>query len=102
MKISKTYQVITPESAEHGETAESGFEWAGYDMTPDELIRDMTVYVEPSEYPLRKVTRHTWFTSSDPDRDYSDCSDTYHSWHIDEATDLELKKLFILLKRAGR
>lgn len=101
MKISKTYEVITPESAEHGEAADHGFVYEGYEMTVDDLWAEMGPHVEASEWPLNKVTKHTWFTEVDPDRDYSDCSDTYHSWHIDQATDLELKKLSILFKRGA-
>jgi len=35
--VSQTYDVITPESAEHGETAESGFDFEGQAYTAQDL-----------------------------------------------------------------
>ncbi len=37
LKLSMTYDVITPESAEHGDTAESGFEFEAYPHTAHDL-----------------------------------------------------------------
>ena len=37
IKISMTYDVVTPESAEHGDTAENGFEFEVYPHTAHDL-----------------------------------------------------------------
>ena len=37
LKLSMTYEIVTPESAEHGDTAESGFEFKAYPHTAHDL-----------------------------------------------------------------
>ena len=37
LKLSMTYEIVTPESAEHGDTAESGFEFEAYPHTARDL-----------------------------------------------------------------
>lgn len=102
MKISKTYQTINfiKDSEDYNE--ESDFIYENEEMSVDDLMHEMTLYVEPSDFPLRyPLNRHVWFTQTDGDQDIHTGSVTYESWHIDQATDLEMKKLFILLKRGG-
>jgi hypothetical protein len=100
MFISKTYEIITEESREHCEAADSGFEYESQEMSVDDLIDEMSVHVETSQYPftVKDMRSHFWFTS-EPDIDYGTGDETRHSWHIEKASDLELKKLLILLNR---
>lgn len=100
MKISKTYQIVTPESAEDGDFADHGFEFEGYDYTVDEFVHDLGSGIElcRSYTPGMKLTQDMWFSDTDGEIDYSDGSTTYYSWHIDEATDLEMQKLSILMR----
>ncbi len=103
MKISKTYQIITEESAREGLPAEHGFVYERQSMTVDELMDEMTTFVEPcsSNWGIKDLRQHFFFTSDDPEVDLETGEHTYYAWHIDEATDLELMKLYIVLKRSA-
>lgn len=102
MKISKTYQTIRFIEDSEDYEDDSDFVYQDVEMTVDDLIHEMTVYVEPSDYPLRyPLNRHVWFTQMDADIDLHTGEQTRESWHIDQASDLEMKKLFILLRRGG-
>lgn len=66
-----TYDRITPESAVDGEAAESGFH------REDVTLRDVV-----SEFGRRCCEDSgQWFSTIDPDRDYSDGSETYYAIH---------------------
>lgn len=102
MKISKTSETITFFDDCDDYSNESHFVYENEEMSVDDLIHEMTVYIEPSDYPLRyPLPRHVWFTQSDADQDIQTGALTRESWHIDQASDLEMKKLYILLKRGG-
>lgn len=100
MKISKTYNIVTPESAEDGDFADHGFEFEGYDYSVDDLIDEMGTCIElcTSYRPGMKITRDMWFSETEGDQDLHDGSITYHSWHIDSASDLEMQKLSLLMR----
>lgn len=101
---SVTFDVVTPESAAHGDYAETGFEVedAPIDGDPIEtaadLIEDTCGHVEASS---SCIDAHTWFTSSDPERDYSDGSETRHSVHLNGFTDDEVRAVAARLKSKG-
>lgn len=98
-RIKKTYEVVTPESAEQGDFAETGWEdEVGAEIAPDEFdleehdgdesaaavalaVKHIGRCVEASDYP-RCHPGHTWYTDSDPDRDYEDGSETRYSYHL--------------------
>ncbi|MFW6855339.1 hypothetical protein ACODYM_29030 [Burkholderia gladioli] len=63
MRFSQTFEVITDESAEDGDVAESGFDWQDIDETFRDLVRRLeTDYcgAEPSDYPSANPR---WITS---------------------------------------
>jgi len=77
--ISRTYEIVTPESAEEGEAAESGFLSEGEAVTFRELVSLMREHPNPSCYPARGEA-FEWL-SSYPEADYRDASETTESLH---------------------
>ena len=83
-KVGKTYEIITPESAEHGDAEERGWVFDATPMTLRELIREIEELggVEPDSSPVpRKGTRLTLY-ESDPDTDYQTGAETREALHI--------------------
>jgi hypothetical protein len=79
MLFHQTYEVITDESAEHGEAEETGFDWKAVPYTFRELVHFLEreyCGAEPSD--SRGVPQ--WITSYG-ERDYQDGSFTNHSLH---------------------
>jgi hypothetical protein len=81
--ISRTFEVITPESAEEGEAAESGFLSEGEAVTFRELVSLMRDHPLPSCYPPRGEA-FEWL-SSHSETDYRDCSNRTESIHLDQS-----------------
>lgn len=77
--ISRTFDVITPESSESGESAESGFLVESESVTFRELVSLMRAHPNPSCYPPRGES-FEWL-SSYPETDYRDASETTESLH---------------------
>lgn len=67
--VSRTYEVITPDSAEQGEAAEQGYEFEDVPHTFRELVDLMQTHREPSEWPCTNPSAWVWFTS-DEDTDF--------------------------------
>lgn len=78
--ISRTFEVVTPESAEEGEVAESGFLAESESVTFKELVSIMRDYPNPSCYPPSGDSGE-WL-SSYPSQDFRDCSETTESLHF--------------------
>ena len=104
MKASKTYQVITQESAEVGNFAESGFVYEENEMSVDDFMDEMGAFVEPCScpYTITDLKDNFFFTDPDGELDYETGANTYHNYHIDQISDLERLKLWILLHRAQK
>jgi hypothetical protein len=83
MTVSRTYQVITPESAEQGDVAESGFDFQSEPVTFRELIDiiDRDGFRECSYSPVSGSVDE-WLTTY-PEQDYRDGSYTSYSLHFD-------------------
>ena len=77
--ISRTFEVVTPESAEEGESAESGFLSESESVTFKELVSLMESHPNPSCYPPSGDSSE-WL-SSYPSQDFRDCSETTESLH---------------------
>lgn len=77
--ISRTFEVVTPESAESGDVADSGFLVESESVTFRELVSLMRDYPNPSCYPPRGES-YEWL-SSHPETDYRDASETTESLH---------------------
>jgi len=87
IKITTTYQVVSPESAEVGDVEDQGFhdEQGEVFKTPQEaadFITEHYAYI-PSESPSDNAK---WW-STDGDEDYTTGFRTYYSYHIDTDTD---------------
>ena len=80
--ISRTFDVVTPESAEDGEAAESGFLVESESVTFRELVSLMRAHPNPSCYPARGEA-FEWL-SSYPETDYRDASERTESLHFDQ------------------
>jgi hypothetical protein len=81
--ISRTFEVVTPESAEEGEAAESGFLSEGEAVTFRELVSLMRDHPLPSCYPPRGEA-FEWL-SSHSETDYRDASERTESLHYDKS-----------------
>ena len=77
-----TYKIITPESAENGEAAESGFVSEDLPLTFRELVCELELRREPSCSGAPDTG--TWFTSY-PDPDYQTGSEETTSIHYSRA-----------------
>jgi hypothetical protein len=109
VRYSVTFDVVTPESAEHGDFAETGFEvkdramlWSCEETPVDaafELIQDKLGHVEASS--SGPLTASDWFTQADVYVDFSDASETRRSIHFAGLTNAEMRSLEAKLKTAG-
>ncbi len=98
-RIRISYQVVTEDSAENGDYADSGWEnEEGVCIEPDDYdvdehgsesaaavalaVKTIGNGCEASDYP-RCCPGHTWYTECDGDTDYSDGSVTTQSFHLD-------------------
>lgn len=77
--ISRTFEVVTPESAEDGEAAESGFLAESESVTFKELVSLMKSHPVPSCRPARGEA-YEWL-SSYSETNYRDASETTESLH---------------------
>ena len=78
--VSKTFEIVTPESAEYGDAEERGFEFADVSYTESELERELSngyMYLSSSGMPDRK----TWITTHEEVEDYGDGSVITYSLH---------------------
>lgn len=107
--IKITYEIVTPESAEQGDIAESGWiDEEGTPVEPDEFdIEEMGEplavakcaakiighCVEASDYP-KCHPGHTWYTDADGDTDYSTGAVTRQSYHLEGFSEEEEVELY--------
>jgi hypothetical protein len=94
--IHKTFEVVTPESAEDGEAADSGFDQKNEPYTFRELVSAMKVHYQPSCWPLRgtEPADHVWFTSGS-DTDYVTGAETTTSIHFSRANNPRSAKYWL-------
>ena len=88
--ISRTFDVVTPESAEDGESAESGFLVESESVTFRELVSLMKSHPNPSCYPPSGKA-YEWL-STYPETDYRDASERTESLHFDRENSPRLTK----------
>lgn len=83
MLISRTYEIVTPESAENGEVADQGFDFEREPVTFRELIRiiDRDGFRECSSHPASGSVNE-WLNTY-PEQDYRDGSYTSYALHFD-------------------
>ncbi len=75
--VSKCYEVVTQESAEHGDASDRGFEYEDKSFSFRDLVSEMKEYSETSSSP---ASPDNWLISS-PDHDYRTGEETSYSLH---------------------
>jgi hypothetical protein len=81
--ISRTFEVVTPESAEYGESDDAGFICQSEPVTFRELVDLMREHPVPSSYPC-DGSRWDWL-SSYSETNYRDASERTESLHYDKS-----------------
>jgi len=81
--ISRTFETVTPESAEFGESDDAGFICQSEPVTFRELVELMRAHPVPSSYPC-EGSRWDWL-SSYPEENFRDCSNRTESLHYDKS-----------------
>lgn len=99
-KISKTYQTVTPESAEHGDYHETGFVFEDKELTIDELEHELND-IGHVEWDSSTPRVDGYVTSIDPDTNIMTGEETFYSLHF-ELTEEQLKEVKNLLVKLFR
>jgi hypothetical protein len=105
-RITTTYQTVTPESAEHGDFADCGFEDEdGYPCVPedeDETVVSMAVsfltdkgVMEPSCWPTWGIG--TWYSTEPQIEDYSTAEEISYSFHLKGFTEDQERAIYAAL-----
>lgn len=88
IKLSKTYEVITPESAEQGNVAARGFRWEGREFGFRDLVRALKYdgFCEVSFHPATyaECLRHAPWVTDSGDTDYRTGAETRENLHLDD------------------
>lgn len=98
--ITVYYEIVTHESAEHGEAAESGV-----DLEDSFSFRELMQWLdrngpwEASRYPLRDLSGHDWLTSADADINYRTGEHKRLSVHLAHAAPARVRKHWVRAMR---
>lgn len=112
-KITTSYYVVDEESAEMGDAKERGwYDKDGESMIPDEFDdEDVTAVDKAVNFLLKNGATepsssspgpNIWFSTPDPDRDYSSGEDTYYDYHLNGFTPEEVIEIFNRIKQKRR
>lgn len=109
--ITTTYAISTEESAEQGDYAETGWDdEEGESMVPDEydieegitLIDKAVDYMENTKYTTEPASssfhKGIYYTSTDPNINYTTGEETYYSCHLEGFTEDEEELIFMKMK----
>ena len=112
-RIKKTFEVVTPESAEHGDFAETGWEdEEGAAIEPDDL--EVEEHGSGSEAAVALAVDHigscvepsssdwhprVWYTDADGDIDYRTGAEKRYSYHLEGFSAVEEEAIFNALCR---
>ena len=95
IKVDKTFEIVTEESAEHGDVADAGFSAIGERCTFRELVLILKgIYIHPSQSPANRSSR-VWFTS-EPEQDFT--TGEYRSESIHFSPDNPARKVKYWIK----
>lgn len=109
-KITTSYYVVDEESAEMGDAKERGwYDEEGESMTPDEFDdEDVTAVDKAVDFLLKNGAtepsssvpgKFTWYSTPDPDRDYSSGENTYYDYHLEGFSPEEKVEIFDRIKQ---
>lgn len=104
-KVVVYYQVITPESAEHGDFAETGleveisvepdrFEKADGESAVDLALKALTERVYATEPSSSHFHSGLWYSTVDPERDFQSGAETYFTAHLEGFSESEEAEVY--------
>lgn len=99
IKISITYEIISPESAEEGEVADTGFVREDDEVTFGDLVRLMRVYRNPSCWPPTGAT-YEWLNGN-YETDYRTGEERLESLHFERDNAPRAEKYWAKAMRAA-
>ena len=79
--IDKTFSEVTPESAEHGDTSDSGHVYVNCKYTFRDLVQELRNFSEASRYPCTGAARD-WVSTGYSVEDYSTMTERSESLHF--------------------
>lgn len=89
--VNRTFATVTPESAELGDFADSGFDFENQEYTFRELVELMENHPEPSSAPCIDPGMNDWFTSY-PETCYRTGEETSYSIHFSRKNPTRMEK----------
>ena len=95
MTLTKTYSIITEESAEHGDFAETGFEFKYQPATVRDVVDALRECLETSCVPLCETGHNCW-ASTNPEQDIFSGEWTTYTYHVEGVTPHQRRRLFRL------
>lgn len=102
--IDFTYEVITPESAKHGDFAEAGFYLGGWKFAVEDYERQVWCPMTLREFMTAAQQlgctywNGSWFESVDPDENYATGESTFYAMHIKGCTPSTLNRIIRYLE----
>ena len=81
IRINKTCSEVTPESAEHGDTSDSGHVYVNLPYTFSELVQELRNFSETSSYPCTGAARD-WVSTGYSVEDYLTMTARSESLHF--------------------
>ena len=79
--IDRTFSEVTPESAEHGDTSDSGHAYVNCEYTFRDLVQELRNFSETSSYPCTGAARD-WVSTGYSVEDYSTMTERSESLHF--------------------
>jgi hypothetical protein len=95
--VSKTYEVVTEESAEHGDFAETGFVFEDDRMTLEEVLREIDKDGF-CEWSSSDPTILDCLSTVDPEVNYSTGEQTYYSLHFENISEQDFNTIINYVK----
>jgi hypothetical protein len=103
--VSRTYGIVTPESASNGEESEGGFVFEREPMSLEDTVKELRECSTLSSWPVRSprnLSGYEW-ASTEPSVDYQSGNETTESVHVKTlwGSDLDPRDLYRLFQLAG-
>lgn len=98
MLVSKTYEVITEESAEIGEAKDHGFVFRDVEMSMEEVVREIK-RGGFSEWSSSIPSKGDWLSTVTPDIDDINREQIYYSLFFNGISDAEFEKILSITSR---
>jgi hypothetical protein len=101
--LSKTYAVITPESAEAGDYSDRGFEFQDREVNAREAVRAFRECSELSVWPANPQNCAGTWANTEAQQDYLTGGSTEYAYHLTrvDGSPVSSRTLFRLYRAAG-